>query len=348
MRTRAATVLCISILMTPALAGAPDARENPPAQKLVCEKLERGIFKAQVGNDLRNRQFDSLERLAHTLIKDDPRYACGVSKLVDFYDVLKPSDDGGSDGVDSRVATFTAWEKAKPDSYLPKVGFSRAEEWRAYEARGSKWAREVSPEQWEAHARHMALAEQWAEKALAYDPGDPQLFTYMVGLCRGLNCPPERFAKLLASALAINPKYDAVYIPMANSLVPRWLGSSDAFVDFAEQAADDNKALGNIVYARIATVALLIDLDKYRATYPRFSWDRILDGFRQTEKRYPGSTRTSHMLARFAYVYEDRAVAREALLRLKSGWRADVDYWGTPAVFLKAYRWALDADPDPF
>jgi hypothetical protein len=334
--------------MTPARAETPDAKVNPPAQKLVCENLERGTFKAQVGNYLRSGEFDTLERLAHTLIKDDPRYACGVSKLVDFYAVLEPSDDGGIDGIDSRVATFTAWEKAKPDSYLPKAGFAMAEEWRAYKARGTKRAKDVTPEQWEGHARHMKLAEQWAGKALAYDPGDPQLFTYMVGLCRALSCPPERFAKLLASALAINPRYDAVYVPMANSLVPRWLGSSDAFVDFAEQAADDNKALGNIVYARIATVALLIDLDKYRATYPRFSWDRIQDGFRQIEKRYPGSTRTSHLLARFAYVYEDRAVAREALLRLKSGWRADVNYWGTSTEFLKAYRWALDEDPDPF
>ena len=72
------------------------------------------------------------------------------------------------------------------------------------------------------------------------------------------------------------------------------------------------------------------------------------DGRESAEKLYPGSTRTFHLLARFAYVYEDRAVAREALLRLKSGWRADVDYWGTPAPFLKAYRWALDEDPDPF
>ena len=153
---------------------------------------------------------------------------------------------------------------------------------------------------------------------------------------------------MTASALAINPKYDAVYIPMANSLVPRWLGSSDAFVDFAEQAADDNRALGNIVYARIATVGLLIEGDKYRATYPRLSWDRILDGLRQIEKRYPDSTRTAHLLARFAYVYEDRAVAREALLRLKSGWRSDFEYWGKPSAFVKAYRWALDEDPDPF
>jgi hypothetical protein len=90
----------------------------------------------------------------------------------------------------------------------------------------------------------------------------------------------------------------------------------------------------------------LIDADKYRATYPRLSWDRIQDGFRQLDKLYPGSARTFHLLARFAYAYEDRAVAREAFTRLKGGWGADVEYWRSPAAFAKAYRWALDADPD--
>lgn len=348
MMTRIAAVLGFSILMTPALAATPSTTKEPSAPKLICEKKERGEFKALVGNYLRNNQFEALDQLVHTLIKDDPRYACGVSKLVDFYDALEPHYESGSEGVDTRVATFTAWEKARPDSYLPKVGFSLAEEWRAYQARGHGWAQNVTAEQWEAHDRHLKLAMQWAEKALAYDPGDPQLFTHMIGLCRGLKCSREHVDELFASALAINPKYDAVYIPMANSLVPRWSGSADALVDFAEKAADDNKALGNIVYAKIASVALLIDRDEYRATYPRLSWERILDGYRQTEKLYPGSTRTFHMLARFAYVYEDRAVAREALSRLKSGWKADVDYWDTPAAFLTAYRWALNEEPDPF
>src|SRR5262245_60340825 len=145
MRTRVASFLCISILTTLAGAGTPDVRQKAPDAKLVSEKHERGVFKALVGNLLRNGNFDCLDELAHTLVRDDPRYACGVSKLVDFYEALEPSDGGGSDGADARVATFTAWEKERPESYLPKVGFSKVEEWRAYEARGTSVARDVSP-----------------------------------------------------------------------------------------------------------------------------------------------------------------------------------------------------------
>ena len=222
------------------------------------------------------------------------------------------------------------------------------EAWRAYQARGTRAARDVSPQQFEEHDRHIKLAMDWGTKALASDSGDPELFTHLVGLCRAAHCSPEQVDRLIASALAINRKYDSIYIPIANSLLPRWLGSPDAFVDFAEKASDDNKALGNIVYARVATVALMIDGDNLRETYPRLSWDRIQDGFRQIDKLYPDSTRTFQLLARFAYLYQDRAVAREAFARLKNGWRADVDYWRTPDAFQKAYVWAMDEPPGPF
>jgi len=345
---RFVTMLCLFGLITPALAGEASPPKDSPAPKLSSEKRERGIFKAGLANYLRNGQFDELEKAAATLIKDDPRYACGVSKLVDLYDVLDPAYPSGPDGPDARVASFTAWDKARPDSHWPKVGFSRVEAWRAYEARGTSRASEVSQEQWEEHDRHIKLAMEWGKKALASDPGDPELFTHMIGLCRAAQCPRDQVDRWMAAALAINPKFDAVFIPIANTLVPRWLGNPDAFVDFAEKASDDNKALGNIAYARIATVAMMIDGEDLRATYPRLSWDRIQDGLRQIDKRYPGSTRTFHLLARFASLYGDRAVAREAFAKLKTGWRADADYWGRFDAFQRAYVWAMDEPPGPF
>jgi tetratricopeptide (TPR) repeat protein len=344
-----ATTLCCVLIAAPAAATTERATPSTTAAaKLICEKHERGVFKAEVGNNLRLGNFDWLEATAAKLIKEDPRYACGVSKLVDFYATFDPERAEGPEGADARVAEFTAWAKAKPDSHWPKVGFSVVEAWRARQARGTRWASETTRAQFEEHDRHMQLAMEWAMKALADEPGDPELYTHLIGVCRGVQCPPEQAVKWLAAALAINPGYDAVVITMANTLLPRWLGNADAFVDFAEWVADENPALGNIGYVRIATVALMIDGDKLRETYPRMSWDRIQDGLRQIDKKHPDSSRTFHLLARFAYVFEDRVVAKEALARLKDGWRADVDYWRTPDAFHKAYIWAMGEEPGPF
>jgi hypothetical protein len=336
------------MLTTPALAAEPGPAKEAPTVKLRCEKTERGNFKAEIGNNLRNGNFEWLERTAETLIKEDPRYGSGASKLVDFYLTLDTSNDDARADADSRVATFTAWEKAIPNSHWPKVGFSLVESSLAAKARGSGWASKVTPEQWAEHDRHIKLAMEWGRKALADDAGDPELFSHMISVCRRTECSQEQANRWLAAALAINPKYDAVYIDMAYALTPRWRGSPDVFVDFAEKASDENRALGNIVYARIATVALGMEWDKLRETYPRLSWDRIQDGLRQIDKRYPDSTRTFHLLAHFAYLFEDRAVAREALSRLSNGWMADVEYWRTPATFRKAWAWAMDGEPGPF
>jgi hypothetical protein len=342
-----ATILCLATLTTRAFAAEPGAAKAPTTE-LRCETLERGIFKADVANNLRNGNFDWLERTADALIKDDPRYSSGISKLVDFYGVLDPSDGDGPEGADARVATFTAWQKAFPSSHWPKVGFSAVELWRGSQARGTRWASEATREQWAEHDRHLTLAMEWGKKALADDAGDPEIFTHMIYVCRRADCSQEQAESWLAAALAVNPKYDAVYIAMATFLVPRWRGSPDAFVDFAEKASDANKDLGNIVYSRIAVVALGVDGDKIREIYPRLSWDRIENGLRQMNRRYPDSTRTYHLLARFAYLYGDRAVAQEAFSRLTNGWRSDVQYWGAPAAFKKAYAWAMDGEPGPF
>jgi Domain of unknown function (DUF4034) len=339
-----ATILCLVILTTVVAAAPSSSAIVAPTGTLHSEVVERGNFKAMLGNHLRNHDFDELERLAQTLIKDDARYACGSSKLVDFYTVLEPSGATGPDGVDARAAAFAAWENAKPNSHWPKVGFSKVEQWRGAEARGGGWARDVTPKQWAEHDQHMKLAMEWGLKAVADNAGDPELFTHMIGVCRNLQCPKEQADRWLAAALAINPNFDAVYITMANALVSRWLGSADAFVDFAEQSSDENKALGNIVYARIATVALLIDKDKLRETYPRLQWERIENGLRQIDKRYPDSARTFHLLARFACLYGDRAVAREAMARLDNSFTGDaVQYWDSAASFQNARDWAMEA-----
>lgn len=306
---------------------------------LRSESAERTAFKNEVRGLLRQRDFPKLESLAADLVKKDPRYACGVSKLVDFYVALEPADTPGSD--DAQFAVFTAWAQLRPNSYIPKVGFALVEHWRAGEARGSKWAHETSPEQWREHDRHAQLALDWGRKALADKPRDPELYAQLIGLCRGADCSQSQSEDWLASALAINPNYDAVYIQMANFLLPRWRGSPEDFTEFAKRASDANEKLGNIVYARIATVGLLIE-DDFRSTYPDFEWKRILAGLDEIDRRYPDSNRTYHLMARFALAYKDREVAHDAMSRLTESWDADASqYWPFQGLYSAARRWAL-------
>jgi len=141
------------------------------------------------------------------------------------------------------------------------------------------------------------------------------------------------------------PKFDDAYVSMANYLLPRWQGSPEEFTDFAEKSANDNKALGNVVYARIAAVGLLADGDKLPQVYPDLEWERIRKGLLEIDKQFPDSTRTHHLLARFAWVFRDKDTAREAQARLTDHIDTDVvNFWWTPYNFLAARKWALQ-DP---
>jgi hypothetical protein len=333
-----------------------DAGAAAPADKPLQNGWEeRDAYTEQIRVLIRKGSFDELERIAKDLISDDPRSSAGASKIVDFYIAMRPLPDDKlprpdfkGDGAERRVATYTAWAEAKPSSYLPKVGLSMAEFTLAWRERGGGWAKDVPAEKMRLYEQHIAAAWEWARKARVENEHDPELYSYMIGMCRDLGCPRAAVDDYLASAIAMNPKFDDAYIAMANYLLPRWQGSPEEFTELAERAAKDNKALGNMVYARIATVGLLTEGDKLSSVYPNLQWERIRSGLLEIDKHYPDSTRTYHLLARFAWVFRDKDTARNAQQRLTDHIDTDVvNFWWTPYNFIDARRWALQDPATP-
>jgi len=333
-----------------------DARAAAPADRPLHNGWEeRQAYADQIRVLIRKGSFDELERIAKDLISDDARSSAGAPKIVDFYDAMRPlpddklpQPDSRGDGAERRMATYKAWAEAKPSSYLPKVGLSMAEFALAWRERGEGWAKDVPAEKMRLYEQHIAVSWEWARKARAENEHDPELYSYMIEMCRDVGCPRATVDDYLASAIAMNPRYDNAYISMANYLLPRWQGSREEFTEFAAKAANDNKALGNMVYARIASVGLLTEGDKFPSVYPDLHWERIRSGLLEIDKNYPDSTRTYHLLARFAWVFRDKDTARSAQLRLTDHIDTDVvNFWWTPYNFLGARKWALQDPATP-
>lgn len=333
-----------------------DSRAAAPVDKPLRNSWEeRQAYAEQIRALIRKGSFDELERIAKDLISEDRRSSAGASKIVDFYDAMTPLPDDKlprpdfkGDGAERRIATYKAWAEAKPSSYLPKVGLSMAEFALAWRERGEGWAKDVPDEKMRLYQQHLAIAWEWARKARAENEHDPELYSYLIGMCRDVGCPRAAVDAYLASAIAMNPKFDDAYIAMANYLLPRWQGSSEEFTAFAEKSANENKALGNMVYARIASVGLLTEGDKFPTVYPDLQWERVRSGLLEIDKYYPDSTRSYHLLARFAWVFRDKDTARNAQQRLTDHIDTDVvNFWWTPYNFLNARKWALQDPATP-
>lgn len=320
------------------------AEGSPTALK--PNKTERLQFRAEVNALMRQGDYAKVEALAAELLENDSRFSSGESKLEELYVTLTPRR-GAEKTVEKR---HIEWFQQSPNSYLPKAGLSFVAVTRAGRARGTGWADTVTPEQWKKFDERLKEADWWAEGALNDKPRDPQFFCYLIQLCTLKSCPRTTADALLARAIALNPNYDGAYAAMAGYLLPRWHGSPDAFVEFAGAASDRSQTLGNIVYARVATVALLVDGRQdgsaVRRTYPRLDWGRIRAGLLELDRRYPDSAQTYHLLAHFARVYEDKETARAALLRLGREWDRDgPDYWFSESTFREAWDWAFGSSP---
>jgi hypothetical protein len=332
------------ILTTTLLLCGAIAEASPTALKPF--RAERLQFRGEVAALLEQGDYARLESLAAELREKDPRFSSGISKLVDFYLALTPPHTT----VKILERHFVQWSLQFPGSYLPKTGLSLLALSRAARARGGGWADTVTPSQWKEYGERLKEARWWATSALADDPRDPEFFCRLITLCRNESCPREAAEGWLARAVGLKPEYDSAYVEMANYLLPKWQGDPDAFTAFATAAADGNRALGDVVYTRVATVALVSDGRKdgsaVRRTYPRLDWGRIKAGLLELDRRFPDSVRTYHLLARFARVYEDRETARAALLRIGRDWGPDAeDYWFEESAFREAWEWVSPSRP---
>lgn len=320
--------------------------QQPPAP-LKPALLERKEHRRILRDLVKQENFAALEDTAEHFREKDPRYSSGVSKLYDLHGTLGQEFWGPLSQYDYEhyKGVYNRWIEQSPGSYLSLIAMSRLEMSRAWAIRGSARAAEVEDASWEPFYEHLRESMKWAAEALETDPRDPEVYSHMIDLCQKMSLPEAEARKWLARAIDVNPGYDSAYVSMANYLLPRWHGSAESLTAFAEESAESNEGLGDVVYARIATVALLLHGSRMPRDFPDLDWDRIRSGLLEIDRRYPDSARTFNLLARFATVFGDRTTARSAYRRLLNG-GLERHFWDS-ASLAYARTWALMPDGDP-
>lgn len=160
---------------------------------------------------------------------------------------------------------FQQWINATPNNYQPYL--ARATFYYSYgwDARGGKFIHKTTASQLSAMKKHFTLAKSDISKSLSIYKQSVLPYCLLIGIAKTERNSDPSAKKLLKQALRYNPASFEVRQFFIDSLLPRWGGSYQAMVDFAEKAqpyAYKNKNIKTLQGYALLDAANILASDK--------------------------------------------------------------------------------------
>lgn len=208
---------------TPALVGA--AGTDPDGYPL------KTVDKRAVLRLLRARQFDALDAW---LVDLQTQFEADYHKEYWPLDAL---DAFGN--VDPALEPLLdAWVAAKPNSYMALAARGIHQESVGWFKRGSRWACETPPENFEAMREAHVAAFPDLDEALSRHPGLIAAHRALIKVATANGAPVELKRRLIDQALVACPECFQVRVTFIYALVPRWGGTYASMRAFAEESVN--------------------------------------------------------------------------------------------------------------
>ena len=314
---------------------------------------------------LRNQErFEELEALAKRLREEKLRYASGEWQLEFFYNYLSGRCNTSQvPDAEHNIEILQRWCTAYPESVTARIALAKVYDRIAWRHRGSGWAREVTPEGWEAFHKYMDMALKELQAAETFEEKDPHLYAEMVGILRahsgqstpsltdivrgimGISQPGSDIDGKFRKGVTIEPTYFPLYCERLEDLLPRWGGSAAEVEEFMSTSADSTaEAMGDGLYAVLADYIMkrCCFNTEPEMSFDRFSipWERVAKGHRDLLEQFPKSSYRRNWFCRAACLYEKREAARALFEELGEDW--DTSVWQQRERFDTYRRWALE------
>lgn len=223
---------------------------------------------------------------------------------------------------------YAHWYASRPDCPYAAAAYARGLQSTGHSHRGTGWANNVKPYQWQAMQAYNAKAQDIYDATSGAFQNhwfwSKSYFSF--ALTSGAESPEiwRRFERCMAS----NPYDYQIYNTMAYMMLPRWHGS------FKEVEMVANKAVqataqhcGNIMYARVLSSVF----DYHYLSELSFDWEKLKSGFEDWLKLFP-SDYVKTYYACSAYTMGDYSLALNLLESLD---RCYIDAWDADeAVFV--------------
>jgi hypothetical protein len=313
-----------------------------------------------------SQEFDDLETIAARLRRDKTLSHEGEWELRDFHDGIVSNCQGLSPEFEAQfMERIQAWKKAYPQSVTCAIAEANADLLFGWRARGNGPGSSVTPEGWAGLRSYLGKGLDVIKAAEKLPEKDPHLYEVKMEILLGLGMnKPERNLTLSVlswwsnvdltmpspleqafyQGIALESTYYPLYYQRVRTLLPRWGGSAQEMVAFANRAAAAAKTEGPQIYARIATATYMNEGAEEYKTY-RFSWPRIRQGYRDFLVRYPESNVRLNIFCALACLYGDRDTARELFQEIGDNW--DSAAWENESHFQNWKEWALQGKSNP-
>jgi hypothetical protein len=326
-----------------------DALRKQPAP-LTAEQKEIDALATETGALWESSNFEKLDAL-YVRVMNDPKPLIGaVSKLATFYKALQPVEATvGTSEVgeyQSRIARAEAWIRLRSSSAPARVALMTELYLLLWHDRGAGYNDTVDSDAAERAETSMARGRRVAEEASKVAASDPEYYIALIELGMGNDLE----AVVARAERSVKIPYPDLYTRTALFLLPRWGGTPETFVAFAEQAAKATApSLGDTLYLVFAN---MIVRDEYwsgssgpRAltafTDYRFDWQRLQRAWRDARAHVPPSQYAEYdeQLARMAWQRRDVLVAALIFQELK--WDATAKkYWKNQKEFDEVAEWS--------
>lgn len=112
----------------------------------------------------------------------------------------------------------------------------------AWQARGSGWAKDVTPEGWKGFAEHLDRAGDILRKTWQQDPQRPEAAAAMISVAMGGHAAPDETAHIwFERAVQAQMDYPEAFRKMLHVLKPRWGGSHARMLAFGEACLETGR-----------------------------------------------------------------------------------------------------------
>jgi hypothetical protein len=212
------------------------------------------VFAAEVQALWRKRDYAMLDSLIDRWAKPDERFDDGrmhltaVSRGVDLA-VARARDPKD---WEQELARISEWRQQNPASTAVDIVEAAILQSWAWSARGTGYARTVTPEAWKLFNERMNRAQEVLFRSKDRSSNNPLWFYEYMEVALQLGWERAEFRALYDAAIARFPHFHPLYFSMIRSLEPRWGGSIEEIDAYIAEVVKQAKAReGKIMYARL-------------------------------------------------------------------------------------------------